>query len=150
MQNKWLRYGLVIGGAVLALCIMFGAGIYVGRLSGRLGPGPVPWFLPFFSGGHGAVGRIAALEAQTIRLELRDGASQVILLDRDTRIDKNHQKLTLTDLKIGDSIVVIGSPTAEGQIKARWIRVLEPSTPALIPGRSMYLEDHSNPSSNGV
>ncbi|OGO40607.1 MAG: hypothetical protein A2Z03_04005 [Chloroflexi bacterium RBG_16_56_8] len=156
MRIKWLRYGLVIVGAVLALCIVFGAGIFVGRVSGRLVPRPAPWFAAFFSGAHGAVGTIRNIDGQTITLKLRDGSSQTVLFDRETRIEKNRQRLAFSDLKIGDQILVIGSPNDQGEIKARWVRVLDNNSPHSPPVESYSgviltnLNYSPNPRSNGV
>ncbi len=125
MRNKWLRFGLILVGSVLALGIVFGAGIFVGRASGRVeGLRPPRWFVLFINGAHGAVGRIQKIDGQTVTLDLRDGSSQMILLDQQTRIEKNRQRITIGDLHQGDAVQVIGSPDNLGRIQARWVRVM--------------------------
>jgi hypothetical protein len=125
MRNKWLRFSLILVGFVLALGIVFGAGIFVGRASGRVdGLRPVRWFALFFNGAHGAVGRVEKIEGQTVTLVLRDGSSQTVLVDQETRIEKSRQRITTGDLHQGDAVQVIGSPDNSGRIKARWVRVM--------------------------
>lgn len=125
MRNKWLRFGLILIGSVLALGIVFGAGIFVGRASGHVdGLRPARWFALFFNGAHGAVGRVEKIDGQTITLVLRDGSSQRILLDQETRIEKNRQRIMIGDLHQGDAVQVIGSPDNLGTIRARWVRVM--------------------------
>ena len=125
MRNKWLRFGFIVASSVLALGIVFGAGIFVGRANGRLdGPRPVRWFALFSNGAHGAIGQVEKIEGQTVTLVLRDGSFQTVLLDKETRIEKNHQRITPGDLHQGDRIQVIGSPDSQGRIQARWVRVM--------------------------
>lgn len=54
-------------------------------------------------------------------------ATRTILTDSHTPIWKNDASVTLGDLKIGDRIVVVGSPDSQGQINARVVRVLDPN-----------------------
>lgn len=132
IQSKWLRTGILVVGAVLILCVVFGAGVFVGRWSVYTTDAR-PLIRPrrglFFSGAHGAIGTLQNVEGQTIGVRLRDGTLQPIVVDNQTRIERNRKKIVLTDLKTGDSIQVIGTPDAQGQIHAKWIRVLDRSTP---------------------
>lgn len=138
MQNKWLRIALIAVGAVLALCILLGAGIFVVRWNSPRAGRPVGLFRRIFglNNGHGAVGAIQTidLQTQTITLQLGDGTSQTVLVNKDTRIEKSGKRITLSDLKMGDRITVIGSPDKQGQITARWIRVFTSPPPALGQG----------------
>jgi hypothetical protein len=85
--------------------------------------------------GHGAVGAIKNIDSQNqiVTLQLRDGTTQVVLVNKDTRIEKSGARITLSDLKVGDRITVIGSPDNQGRITARWIRVF--IQPPLPPGQ---------------
>jgi len=130
MKSKWLRYGLIIAGSVLALVVVFGAGIFVGRATSRPGSPPFPFVPLLLKGSHGAVGTVSQIDAQTITVELRDGLSQVILVDSQTHLEKNRQRITLTDIKIGDQLQVVGSPADQGGITAKWIRVMVKGSPA--------------------
>ncbi|MCI0475433.1 MAG: DUF5666 domain-containing protein [Anaerolineales bacterium] len=134
--SPWRRYSLfaLIGACVLGT--VFGAGFFVGRWSGRanlstispLGKSIIP------SSGHGAIGRITQIEGTTLTLLARDGTTQTILIENKTRIERGVTKtlkLTLRDLKVGDQIIVVGTPNAQRQIRANLIRVL--IAPALTP-----------------
>jgi preprotein translocase subunit YajC len=133
MQKQWLRYGLIAFGTVLALWIAFSAGIFVGRFGRLDGRGTTQFIFRPFNGAHGAVGTIQNIEGQTITMQLRDGTTQGILVDSQTRIERNRQNSLLGNLKAGDQVLVIGSPNAQGQITARWIRVVDPNTPSVLP-----------------
>lgn len=125
MRNTWLRSSLIVVGIVLALGVVFSAGIFVGRVSARpFGDRSFRILAPFFSGAHGAVGRIDKIDGGTLALSLRDGTSQIVLVDQATGIEKEHQKVKLSELHVGDEILVIGSPDNQGRIDARWIHVL--------------------------
>ncbi len=130
LQNKWLRRGLIATGAALAIMCVFGAGFVAGRWNASPVGGP---FAPpvrglFFLRGHGAIGVIQEINDQTITLQTRDGKTQTILIDNNTRFDKNFRKISLGDLQVGDQILVIGSPSADGQINARLVGVMDPSS----------------------
>lgn len=134
-RSQWWRYLLLALIGVGMLGTVFGAGFFVGRRSVRSrGPSaPSPQRAPFF-GRHGAVGQILQIEETTITLETRDHATQIILTDNRTRLERGAPpmtKMTLRDLEVGDQIVVVGTPNAQGQIRAGLIRVL--SAPALTP-----------------
>ncbi len=130
LQNTWLRRGLIAAGAALAILCVFGAGFVAGRwnASSLGGPFSHPVRGLFFRGAHGAIGTIQAINDQTVTLQTRDGKTQMISLDNKTRFDKNFQKISLGDLKVGDEILVIGSPGADGQINARLVGVIDPSS----------------------
>ena len=138
MQNKWLRIALIAVGVVLALCILVGVGLFVARWSNPRTGRPVGLFRRIFGlyNGHGAVGAIQTidLQNQTITLQLGDGTSQTVLVNKDTRIEKSGKRIELSDLKVDDRITVIGSPDKQGRITAGWIRVLTSPRPALRQG----------------
>lgn len=130
LQNTWLRRGLIATGAALAILCIFGAGFVAGRWNALplRGPFSPPVRGLFFRGAHGAIGTIQAINDQIVTIQTRDGKTQMILMDNNTRFDKNFQKITLSDLKVGDQILVIGSPSADGQINARLVSVIDPSS----------------------
>ncbi|MEW5720832.1 MAG: DUF5666 domain-containing protein [Chloroflexota bacterium] len=131
--NSWRRYVFLAFVGVLALGTVFGAGFFAGRWSARNQLAPLTQRF-IFPTGHGAVGKITQIEGATITLQTRNGARQTILTDSQTRFDRGGTKITklsLRDLKVGDQIIVTGTPNAQGQIKAKSIRVL--AVPALTP-----------------
>jgi hypothetical protein len=127
------RYAFFAFVGMLVLGTVFGAGFFVGRWSARGQLAPLVQRL-IFPTGHGAVGKIKQIETATITLQTRDGAMQTILTDSQTRVERGGPKTTklnLRDLRVGDQIIITGVPNAQGQIKAKLIRVLNP--PALTP-----------------
>ncbi len=136
MQNKWLRIILIGVGALLALCVLLGAGIFVVRWNSQRTGRPVGLFRQMFGlvSGHGAAGAIQSIDNQTITLQLRDGTTQTVSVNKDTRIEKSGKRITLQELKAEDHITVIGSPDSQGHIVARWIRVLTLPPPPMWQG----------------
>ena len=54
----------------------------------------------------------------------KDNTEKVILIKSDTKIQKMKADIQTTDLSMNDFIVVIGSPDSQGQIEAKFIRVM--------------------------
>jgi len=133
--TRWQRYALL---ALVGICVLgtvFGAGFFVGRWSVRAtlsSASPNRMVLP--SSGHGAIGKIVQIEGTTLTLQTRDGATQTILIENKSRIERGiakSPKLTARDLKVGDHIIVVGTPNAQRQIRANLIRILP--VPTLTP-----------------
>ena len=131
MANKWLRIVLIGIAVVLVLCLCLGAGLYVVRLHNRGSVRPAESLrrMFFLRAGHGAIGTVQGIANQTISIQLRDGSSQMVVVNKDTRIEKNRKAITTADLELNDQITVLGSPDQQGQIIARWIRGLSPNPP---------------------
>jgi hypothetical protein len=125
MHNKWIRILLIGIGALLALCVLLGAGVFVVRLSSRPLARSQGLFRRIFDlpHEHGAIGRIQNIRDETITLQLRDGSTQNVVVSPNTRIERSRRRITLTDLHINDRITVIGSPDNRGDIDAQWIHV---------------------------
>jgi hypothetical protein len=127
-----------IGIIVIALLI-FSAGISVGFHKASFGRawgenyernfGFGPNTPPFFGGNNfpnanGAIGKIIKIELPTIIVQDKDNTEKVVSIGTDARIEKMRTNITTGDLKIDDFVVVIGTPNAQGQIEAKFIRVL--------------------------
>jgi|GEM_PF-967031 len=124
---RWLKSVLVALGVALALVLVFGAGFAVGRQSAFPKRTIADSARTENRTGHGAIGTIQSLEGQRITILTRDGKTQVILVDEDTRLEKKFQKARLTDFQVNDQVVAIGSPNAEGEIKARLVGIVDSS-----------------------
>jgi uncharacterized protein DUF5666 len=128
VASKWLRYTLIALSGLAVVVLVFGAGYVAGRLS--VLPVVFARGQPRDLGsrtGHGAIGVIESIDGQRITIQSRDGKLETILVNDDTRFDKNLQKISFTDLKLKDQIVVLGSPNDDGEINARLIGLIEPS-----------------------
>jgi len=81
-----------------------------------------------FIEGHGAFGEIIELspstgsEQESFVIKGRGDIEKIIIVTEDTIIKKGTE--TIKDgLKVGDHLVIIGSPNEEGQIEAKLIRI---------------------------
>ena len=55
----------------------------------------------------------------------RGDVEKLIITTKDTAIQKGRETIKKEELKVGDQIVIIGSPNEEGQIEAKLIRVFD-------------------------
>ncbi|HNW71425.1 MAG TPA: hypothetical protein PKZ36_01035 [Candidatus Paceibacterota bacterium] len=77
-----------------------------------------------FPNAHGANGKIIKIELPNIIVQDRDNTEKVVVIKDDTKIQKMKSELKSTDLAIDDFITVIGTPNDNGQIEAKFIRVM--------------------------
>ncbi|MBI3538134.1 MAG: hypothetical protein HY070_11335 [Chloroflexi bacterium] len=108
MQSKSSRAILIALGAILITALVAGAGFFIEQSNGQVKPFIKPDLRA--SGTkepHGAAGSIQKIEGQTLYIQTRDGKAQIILIDSETRIEKNQKMIGLSDLKEGDSILVV-------------------------------------------
>jgi len=82
-----------------------------------------------FPNGNGAVGKIIKITLPTIIVQDKDNTEKVILINTDTKIEQMRNEIKATDLAINDFLVVIGSPNNQGQIEAKFIRVMPAGMP---------------------
>ncbi len=75
---------------------------------------------------NGATGSILKISLPSVVVADRDGVEKTITLTDDTIYRKFRGDILATDLKVGDFVVVIGSPTESGNIEARLVRVIPP------------------------
>lgn len=143
---KWVIIGLV--GFVIVVLI-FGAGMIVGGMKAKFSyrwaesyhknfAGPRAGFLgdwrrmpPLpgdFIEGHGTFGQIIKIEGNTLIIKGRGDVEKVVLVTEKTIIQSGRKESRITDLKVDDQIVIIGSPNEQGQIEAKLIRVFPSKT----------------------
>jgi hypothetical protein len=79
---------------------------------------------------HGATGIIISIALPSIVIESADGIEKTISVGTTSLIKRFRNTINSADLKINDSIVVLGTPTSHGQIDAKLIRVMPPSQTA--------------------
>jgi hypothetical protein len=144
---KWIIVGLI---SIIVLVLVFGLGVLVGEKkakfsylwaenyhrmfagpkAGFLGSLRMPPFPPFdeFIEGHGTFGEIIKIEGNNLVVKGRGNVEKVILVTEKTVIKSGREDIKFSDLKIGDMIVIIGSPNDKGQIEAKLIRVFPPKS----------------------
>jgi hypothetical protein len=135
-----VAFRILIGIGILIIALLiFSAGIIIGfhkasferaweeNYERNFGPKPNgPIFgQTNFPNTHGAIGKILKIELPTIIVQdNKDNTEKVILLKADTRIEKTNTAIAGQDLKIDDFVVVIGTPNPQGQIEAKFIRIM--------------------------
>jgi hypothetical protein len=144
---KWIIVGLL---AIVVIVLVFGLGVFVGEKkakfsylwaenyhrmfagpkAGFLGNLRMPPFPPFdeFIEGHGTFGEIIKIEGNNLVVKGRGNVEKVIVVTEKTVIKSGRKDIKFSDLKIGDMIVIIGSPNEKGQIEAKLIRVFPPKS----------------------
>lgn len=126
--------------AVLAMALIFSAGVLVGvekarfsyrwndsnflRATAKNSPGPA--FLDSgYLNGHGATGAINKINGADLTILDIGGHEKIITLSGGVTIRQDNSNIAPGGLKVGDHIVVIGSPQDNGSISATLIRVLD-------------------------
>lgn len=153
-QSKKIKMALVIIGLLIALLLVFQAGMAIGfrkanfsfkwgenyhrNFGGPRGGFMMPLMGDFmgrdFINSHGVFGSIIKIDGSTVVIKGTKDMEKIILLKNDTAIMRLREEIKPADLKIDDQIVVIGSPSESGQIGAKLIRVMPASRfPAPIP-----------------
>lgn len=137
-SRAFKRTVYVLAGLAVALLI-FQAGVYVGyrkaafsyrwgenysRNFGGRPPGfPPPPMGHEYMEAHGTSGSVIKVEGDDIVIKDDDDVEKTVVTNAGTVIRRRAQTLKISDLKVGDSVVVIGSPDDQGRITANFIRV---------------------------
>ena len=135
-----------IGIAIVALLI-FSAGVDVGFHKASFGrawgenyehnfgfvPNPPVFGGDNFPNANGAIGKIIKIELPTIIVQDKDNTEKVVLIKNDTQIQEMRAPITSSDLKIDNFVVIIGEPNTQGQIEAKFIRVMPLGMPPVPP-----------------
>lgn len=142
--------------ALVVLLVVFRFGMVVGERKanfsgrwsenyGRFFGEPRPGFFPApaefrddrFMNPHGSAGTILKIDGDTLIVKGSDNNEKTILISTSTVIRDMDETVAGDSLEVGDSLVVIGSPTPDGTIEARFVRVFHDasSTPPMPPSR---------------
>lgn len=78
------------------------------------------------SGGHGVVGKIIKVNLPTIVVMGPDNIEKIILLDEKTSVHMAREIASINALAIDQYITVLGTPNDQGQIVAKFIRMIPP------------------------
>jgi hypothetical protein len=141
LESKVVRTILWILGGVIILVVGFGLGITVGydragfasgfdqnyyrNFYGAAPGGSVGLVSPPMSvATHGVVGTVIDLGTSTISVENQQGNEQSVAVSSGTDIRNGNGNIMIGDVAVGDQIAVIGEPNSDGQVDARFIRIL--------------------------
>ena len=159
-ESKPFKIGLVVIGVVIVLLITFKLGEFIGFRKASFSyrwaenyqhnfAGPRGGFMPMgfsdkdFMEANGSFGKIIKNNGTTIVINSRNNIEKVISLNNSTIIKKFADDIKPADLKPDDFIVVIGEPNDQGQINAKFIRVL-PTPP--MDAQNQTQQSQINPS----
>lgn len=117
------RAGVLVGYRKAAFSYRFGENYYQSFVGDRPGP-----FHAFFGrdlpGGSGAVGKIVRISLPNLVVVGSDNIEKVVVVDTDVAIRRFRDSISATDLRVGDFVVVLGSPDDKGEVMAKLIRVM--------------------------
>jgi hypothetical protein len=86
-----------------------------------------------FIDAHGTFGEVVKLDGPAVIIRGRDGVEKVILTGNDASVRRLGDNVRESEIKIDDKIIVIGDPNNDGQIVAKFIRIVPP--PPMPPRR---------------
>jgi hypothetical protein len=139
---RGVLYGV---GSVLIILVIFQAGVFVGyrkadfshrfgdnytRMFGGPGEGGFGMGMnmmgghDFFTNGNGASGKIVSINLPSFIVSGPGNVEKAVTIGDDTSIRQFGDTLASSDLKVGDSVVIFGTPDDKGQINAKLIRLL--------------------------
>lgn len=142
-SNKKLIFGLL---ALAILLLVFKLGMIVGRqqagFAERFGDNYHRTFVDPHSrfwneladrrpppNQHGAVGEIVSLTPTVAVIAGPDKLERSVQLHAtSTLVRRFRDEATLADLRVGDRVVVLGTPTTDGELAATLIRIITPLT----------------------
>lgn len=139
-QSKIFK-GIAIGiGVLLILSIGFKVGFIVGAKKAdfscrwsdnyhRNFGGPAAGMMMGFKDrefvdANGTVGQIIQMTSSTLVVKGVNDVEKVILITDKTSIQRFRDTIKISDLTVNDNIVVIGQPNNDGQIEAKFVRVM--------------------------
>lgn len=140
-------------GALLIALIVFAAGVMVGYRKAEFSYHWETHYADMFGGSaspfaitgdtddnvptsHGAFGQVVAVDLPTLTVKGPREAEKIIIIGPDTAIRRFRNSASTTDISVGQSVVVIGTPDDEGRIEATLIRIMPPEatgTPTTMP-----------------
>ena len=144
LESKKVRAVLWILGGLIVLFVVFGLGIAVGydragfaagfdqnyyrNFYGAAPHGPVGFMAPPMPVAiHGVVGTVIGVGTSTISVKDQQNNEQSVVVSSGTAIRSGGADIVIGNVAVGAEIAVIGEPNSQGQIVARFIRMLVPS-----------------------
>ncbi len=123
--------GMEVGYMKAGFSYKFGESYY--RSFGEEGAHPMGLVPGDVSDAHGVNGTIVSVSLPTLVIADQDQTEKVVKIGDDTIIRELRGTIAPSDLKVGDSIVILGNPDSDSDIDAKFIRVIPaqaPSAPA--------------------
>ena len=140
LDSKLFRAIVLTIAGLIILAFVFGLGIFVGTKKADFSfrwaeeyrnnfGGPQQGFFGNmmgneFTNANGVFGQIIKIDSGSLTVKDKDNVEKIILVSDKVSILFQRKNMKLSDLKVGDSVVVIGDPNNNGQIQAELIRVM--------------------------
>ena len=141
-KTKKFKFILGAVGGLIVIMFAFSVGIFIGYHKARFsyswgenyernfgGPhrGPFGSFEPFpdtdLMNAHGTSGSVVSVGSSTLIVSGENNMEKKILVNSSTIIRSRREKISLSEIKPNDFIVIIGDPNQQGQINAQLIRL---------------------------
>ena len=144
IESKNFRIGIIAIGGVIILLFSFKAGVEVGyhKASYAFGWGEHYYdniIAPRgeksmmtnrrFINPHGTLGTVIKTGDEFLTVKDQDGVEKTVLVSKDTVINKGRGSASLNDIKTDEHVVIIGEANDNGQIQARFVRIMPKNFP---------------------
>ncbi len=132
-KNITTKTVLVVIAVIVIGLLIFKAGQFVGYkkagFSGRMGDNYSrtfggPMMREGMPGGHGVTGKVIKVSPDSIVIEGSDSVEKVITVSTTTLVRNLREDAHVSDIKVNDMIVVIGTPSQNGEVTAKLIRII--------------------------
>ena len=140
LESKLFKAIVLSIAALIILVFVFGLGVFVGTKKAdfsfkwaeqyhRNFGGPKGGFFSDIAGrqftdANGVFGQIIKIDGQTLTIKGKDNVEKIVLVGDEATIVFQKKNIKLSELKIGDGVIIIGEPDDSGRIQAKLIRVL--------------------------
>jgi hypothetical protein len=140
--NPFFKWTVLSLGQLIIIIFVFSLGIRVGKheehftknwmqnYSRNFGT-PKPLVIPYgapepFVQSHGLFGTVISksVDGKSLVIKGQDNVEKTVEIENNTSIQKGFAAIKISDLKDNDSIIIIGEPTEQGEIDAKFIRVI--------------------------
>ena len=86
-----------------------------------------------FIGAHGTFGQIIEVKDFELVVRGKDNVEKIIIINKDADIRHFQDTIQAENLKVNELIVAIGEPNDQGQIEAKFIRVMPSPSDSPVP-----------------
>lgn len=144
---KWIIFVLL---GLILLFVFFRLGYEVGRRKAAFSCGWGKNYHQLFGGprrgfdhnfdrdefldANGTAGAVIKIEGDSLIIKGQNNVEKSVVVSNSTVIRRQLDNLKLSDIKVDDNVVVIGSASSSGQIEAKLIRIF-PTPPLALPAK---------------
>ena len=140
LESKLFKAIVLSIATVIILVFVFGLGVFIGTKKAEFSfrwavqyhrnfGGPKGGFFNDIAGrqftdANGVFGEIIKIDDKTLTIKGKDNVEKIVLVGDEATIVFQKKNIKLSELKVGDGVVIIGEPDDSGRIQAKLIRVL--------------------------